>query len=100
MTQESDGSVYSSVVSLHSLCIVIFIAELNGLKLMQSDIGNAYLESYTQENLYFIDRPKFGHLAGHTFIIDRALYGLRSRRLQFHAPLSCASQFWFSAVKG
>ena len=28
---------------------------------MQGDIGNAYLESYTQEKVYFITGPEFGH---------------------------------------
>ena len=45
MTPEPEESVYSSVATLHSLCIVVFLAELNGLNLMQGDIGNAYLES-------------------------------------------------------
>ena len=55
---------------------------------MQGDIGNAYLESYTQEKVYFIAGPKFGHKAGHCFIIDKALYGLRSSGLRFHEKLS------------
>ena len=45
MTPELDKSVYSSVATLRSLCIVVFLAELDGLELMQGDIGNAYLES-------------------------------------------------------
>ena len=40
MTPELDEAVYSSVATLHSLRIVIFLAELNGLKLMQGDVGN------------------------------------------------------------
>ena len=36
------------------------LAELNGLDLMQRDIGNAYLKSYTQEKVYFITGPEFG----------------------------------------
>ena len=34
-------SVYSGVVTLRSLRIVTFLAELNGLKLWGADIGNA-----------------------------------------------------------
>ena len=64
MTPEPDEAVYSSVATLHSLRIVIFLAELNGLNLMQGDVGNAYLESYTQEKVYFIAGPEFGHHAG------------------------------------
>ena len=43
MTPKPEESVYSSVASLRSLRIVIFLAELNQLELMQGDIGNAYL---------------------------------------------------------
>ena len=43
-------SVYSSVVSLRSVRLVTFLAELNDLKLRGTDIGNAYLE----EKLYII----------------------------------------------
>ena len=88
MTPEPDEAVYSSVATLHSLRIVIFLAELNGLNLMQGDVGNAYLESYTQEKVYFIAGPEFGHHAGTSFVIERALYGLRSSGLQFHERLS------------
>jgi hypothetical protein len=42
-------SVCSSVVSLRGLRIVIFLAELNGLDLCATDIGNAYLEAFTME---------------------------------------------------
>ena len=84
MTPEPEESVYSSVVTLRSLCIVVFLAELNGLNLMQGDIGNTYLESYTQEKVYFVAGPEFGQETGHTFIIDKALYGLRSSSLHLH----------------
>ena len=43
---------------------------------MQGDIGNAYLESFTQEKVCFIAGPEFGALSGYTMIIVKALYGL------------------------
>ena len=88
MTPEPDEAVYSSVATLCSLRIVIFLAELNGLKLMQGDVGNAYLESYTQEKVNFSPGPEFGHHAGTSFVIEKALYGLRSSGLRFHERLS------------
>ena len=88
MTPEPEESIYSSVATLHSLCIIVFLAELNGLCLMQGNIGNAYLKSYTQEKVYFIAGPEFGHQSGHTYIIDKALYGLHLSDLQFHEKLS------------
>ena len=88
MTPVPDKAVYSSVATLCSLRIVTFIAELNGLNLMQGDVGNPYLESYTQEKVYFIAGPEFGHHAGTTFVIGKALYGLCLSGLRFHERLS------------
>ena len=47
LTDIPDDSVYSSVVSLHGLRILLFLAELNGLTVWGTDIGNAYLEALT-----------------------------------------------------
>ena len=88
MTPEPEEAVYSSVTALHSLRIIVFLVEHNGLKLTQGDIGNAYLESYTQEKVYFVAGPEFGQKSGHTFIIEKALYGLCSSGLHFHEKLS------------
>jgi len=77
-------SVYSGVVSLRSLRLVIFLAELNGLSLFQADIGNAYLEAKTKEKVYFVADAGFGEREGHILIIDKALYGLRTSGLRWH----------------
>ena len=57
--------------------MIIFIAKLNRLEVWATDIGNAYIESYTSEKVCIIAGEEFGELAGHTLRIDRALYGLR-----------------------
>ena len=69
--------VYSSVVSLRGLRIVLFLAENNGLYIWVTDVGNAYLEAYTDEQVYFITGPEFGELESHVMIIVKALYGLK-----------------------
>ena len=84
LTDTPLDSVYSSVVSLRGVRILAFIAELNKLELWATDIGNAYLESYTQEKVYIIAGPEFGEREGHTLIIVRALYGLKSSGLRWH----------------
>ena len=71
-------SVYSGVVSLAGIRAVTFLAELNDLEIWGTDIGNAYLESYTKEKVAFIAGSEFGELQGHLFIIIKVLYGLRS----------------------
>jgi hypothetical protein len=78
MTAPPRDSVYSGVVSLRSMRFVALLAELNGLEMQAADVGNAYLEALTSEKVYFIAGPEFGERAGHTLIIYKALYGLRT----------------------
>ena len=92
MTPEPDEAVYPSVASLHSLRTIIFLSELNKLHLWQGDVGNAYLESYTQEKVYFIAGPEFGPSQGHTMKIIKAHYGLHLSGLRFHECLSTVLQ--------
>jgi hypothetical protein len=64
-------SVYSGVVSLRGFRLVVFLAELNGLELWATDIGNAYLEAKTREKLVIIAGEEFGELAGHLLVIQK-----------------------------
>jgi len=86
-TETPVDSVYSGVVSLEGIRIVTFLAELNDCELWSTDIGNAYLESYTEEKVCFIAGPEFGDRAGHLFVIIKALYGLKSSGRQWHDRL-------------
>ena len=54
LTPEPVENIYSGVVSLRHLRLVIFLGELNNLELWGADIGNAYLEAYTNEKLFII----------------------------------------------
>ena len=83
MTPECDNS-YSSVISLKGMRVAILMGEINGLKTMVGDVGNAYLEAYTKEKVCFIAGPAFGPLEGHTLIIVKALYGLRTSGARYH----------------
>ncbi len=84
LTEVPLDSIYSGVVSLHGICLLVFLAELNDLDIWATDIGNAYLEAETQEKVYIIAGPEFGELEGHTLIIFKALYGLRTSGLHWH----------------
>jgi hypothetical protein len=88
LTDVPVDSVYSGVVSLRGLRMLIFLAELNGLKTWATDIGNAYLEAKTSELVYIIAGPEFGDLQGHVLTIYKALYGLRSSGLRWHEKFS------------
>jgi hypothetical protein len=86
-TETPVDSVYSGVVTLTGVRTVTFLAEFNKLELWATDIGNAYLESYTKEKVAFIVGPEFGEHEGHTFIIIKALYRLRSSGARWHDML-------------
>ena len=75
MIESPEDQTFSSVVTIKGMRICIFIAELNGLKIMAGDIGNAYLEAKTQELVYIIAGPEFGELEGMILILNKALYG-------------------------
>ena len=81
-------SVYSGVISLCSLRMVVFLAELNNQELWAADVGNAYLESETKEKNYIVAGPEFGERQGHILIIKKALYGLRTSGQCFHEKFS------------
>ena len=68
--------------------MLAFFAELNDLEFWATDIGNAYLETFTQEKVYIIAGPEFGERAGHTLLIVKALYGLKSSGLRWHERLA------------
>jgi hypothetical protein len=79
LTGEPVESVYSGVVSLRSLRLITFLAELNQLELWGADIGNAYLEAETKEKLYIVAGDEFGDRKDHILLIHKALYGLKTR---------------------
>ena len=76
-------SIYSEVVSKRSLRLSIFLAKLNIMKVWGADIGNAYLEATTKENLYIVPGPEFEELQVHMLVIHKALYGLKSSGLRW-----------------
>ena len=84
LTAPPKDSVYSGVVTLRSLRLCMFLAELNGLKVEAADVGNAYLEAYAKEKLYIIAGSEFRDRQGHVLVIIKALYGLRTSGARFH----------------
>ena len=75
--------VYSGVVSLRSLRLMIFLAELNGLQLYAAYIGNAYLEAKAKDKDCIYGRPfRDLGLEGHLLVRVWALYGLKTSGAQ------------------
>src|SRR5687767_8516485 len=88
LTDIPDDSVYSNVVSLCRLHILFYPAKLNGLKVWGTDIGKAYLEAMSSENVCIRAGPEFGALAEHLLLIYKALYGLKSSGTKWNERLS------------
>jgi hypothetical protein len=65
-------------VSRDSVRLAFMLAKLNGLDMIMTNIGNAYLNAEVTEKYYAIAGPKFSELQGYTVVLVRALYGLKS----------------------
>ena len=87
LTKEPVESIYSGVVSLRSLRMVVFLSQLNDLKIWGADVGIAYLEVYTDEKLCTIAGPEFKELQGHPLIMIKALHGTHSGGARWHDRL-------------
>jgi hypothetical protein len=80
--------------------MVTILSDLNSMELWATDIGKAYLEAYTAEELFIVAGPEFGELEGHMLIISKELYGLRTSRLRWHEHFSqCLRELGFEPCK-
>ena len=80
-----EQAVYSSTVKPISVKLLHVIAHKQGLKVLCGDVGNAYVNAYTNERVYATAGPEFGKHEGKTVIIQKALYGLVSSSERWHA---------------
>ena len=87
LTKEPVESIYSGVVSLRSLRMFVFLSQLNDLEIWGADVGNAYLEAYTDKKLCIIAGPEFKELHGHLLIMIKALHGTHSGGARWHDRL-------------
>ena len=71
LTPEPVENIYSGVVSLRNLRLVIFLGKLNNLDIWGADIGNIYLEAFTDEKLYIVAGPEFQELEQYILIFLR-----------------------------
>eukprot|EP00957_Ditylum_brightwellii_P098690 7517655-Ditylum_brightwellii.AAC.1 len=71
-----EEEVWLGVVNTETVRTVMFLAMLNGLKILAADTSSAYLMGDTRGNMYTWFRPEFGDWAGKQVIIQKALYGL------------------------
>lgn len=88
----TDESVYSGVVSLRGLKLVIFLVELNKLKLYSTGISSAYLTAKCSERVCIIAGKRIGEQVGHILVSRKALYGLRFSGKSFNERLGSMLQ--------
>ena len=79
LTDPPTAMTYASVVSRESVRLAFLLAALNDVDILSGDIGNAYLNAYTQEKIYYRAGLEWGvHMQGTVCVIVRALYGLKT----------------------
>ena len=77
-----------------------FLAELNNLDSYTTDIGNAYIQSYTREKIVVRAGNEFGDQADHLLIVNKSLYGLTSSGIKWNKTLGrCLSNLGFKRSK-
>ena len=65
---------YAPVVSVEAIRLGFLLAQMNNLKCVAGDVGNAFLTSYTTEKLYIIAGPEFGpELEGKRLTIGKSI---------------------------
>lgn len=87
-TEPPAAVTYSMVVSRDSVRIVLTLAALNGLQVLGADIQNAFLTAPNLEKCYLKAGPEFGDDKGRTYLVIRALYGLKSASAAFRAHMA------------
>ena len=77
-TGAPESVTYSTVVTRDSVCILLLIAALNDLDVLGANVQNAFLTAPNKEKVWMIAGPEFGPEEGKTFLVVKALYGLKS----------------------
>ena len=84
-----DNDIYSTTVKSISVTLVQVIAHKANQEILCVDIGNAYVNAYTNEKVYAIAGDEFGKaMKGSVVIIFQDLYGLRTSSERWHAHLA------------
>ena len=77
---------YSTVVARDSVRILLLIAALlNSLDVLGADVQNAFLTAPNKGKCWIIAGPEFGTEEGKTFLVVKALYGLKSASFSFRS---------------
>ena len=78
---------YSSVVHTRTVRLLQTIAMNEGLNMIVGDIGNAFVQAYTEEKIWSRAGPEFGDKEGSVIILNKALYGLATSARRWNLAL-------------
>ena len=83
---------FASVVSTKAVRLGFILAQVQNLKCVTGDVGNAFLTAFTSEKIYVVAGPEFGEFEGQIMIMEKAVYGTKTAALCFHEALSICLQ--------
>jgi hypothetical protein len=72
---------------------VLLVAALNDLDVLGADVQNAFLTAPKKEKCWMIAGPKFGAEEGKTFLVAKALYGLKLATFSFGSLVAVLIMF-------
>jgi hypothetical protein len=84
-----------SVVHMESTRILNVIAKAQNLQILAGNVGNAYLNADTKENVYVRCGPEFGpELEDRIAIIKKSLYGIKASGAEWHSHFAKTLYAW------
>lgn len=76
---------YTPVVSVEAIRLGFLLAQMNDLRCVAGDVGNAFFTSFTTGKFFVIAGPDFGaDIEGKRLLIEKSIYGIRSAAAYFH----------------
>jgi hypothetical protein len=75
------------VADLETVRLAIIAAILFKLEIVPADVSHAYIQAFTNGQVYTIAGLEFGELEGRILVIRKALYGLRTSGARWHEEI-------------
>ena len=79
---------FAFVVFTEAVRLGFILTQVQNLKCITGDVGNALLTAFTSEKIYVVSGPEFGEFEGQIMIMEKAVYGTKTVALRFHEALS------------
>ena len=79
---------FASLVSTKAVRLGFILSQVQNLKCITSDVGNAFLIAFTCKKIFVVAGPEFGEYESKIMIMDKVVYGTKTAALCFHEALS------------